>query len=117
MLAALRTSGQAMPIKHSLIAATALVHGMTVGGVPTRLDDDRRARAGETQPSVHAVVWRSKMSCAPSGAFANANRPSAPTTTDIPVPLPATLTPAGLAFDIPEAMTICPDTPPHRSHL
>jgi hypothetical protein len=30
LLAALRTSGQAMPIKDSLIAATALVHGMTV---------------------------------------------------------------------------------------
>jgi hypothetical protein len=57
-------------------------------------------------------LWRSKMRCAPSGAFANANRPSAPTTTDIPLPSTATLTPAGLAFDIPEAMTICPDTPP-----
>jgi predicted nucleic acid-binding protein len=30
LLASLRTSGRAMPIKDSLIAATALVHGLTV---------------------------------------------------------------------------------------
>ena len=56
--------------------------------------------------------WRSKMSCAPSPTPANANRPSAPTTTDIPVPPTATRTPTGLAFAIPEAITICPDTTP-----
>jgi hypothetical protein len=57
-------------------------------------------------------LWRTKMSCAPSGTPANANRPSAPTTTDIPVPPTTTCTPAGLAFTIPDAMTICPDTTP-----
>ena len=31
LLASLRVSGRAMPIKDSLIAATALVHGLTVG--------------------------------------------------------------------------------------
>jgi predicted nucleic acid-binding protein len=30
LLASLRTSGRAMPIQDSLIAATALVHGLTV---------------------------------------------------------------------------------------
>ena len=30
LLASLRTAGRAMPIKDSLIAATALVHGLTV---------------------------------------------------------------------------------------
>jgi predicted nucleic acid-binding protein len=30
LLASLRTAGHAMPIKDSLIAATALVHGLTV---------------------------------------------------------------------------------------
>ena len=30
LLATLRTAGRAMPIKDSLIAATALVHGLTV---------------------------------------------------------------------------------------
>lgn len=37
LLAALRVSGRAMPIKDSLIAATALVHGLTVA---TRNDQD-----------------------------------------------------------------------------
>ena len=57
-------------------------------------------------------LWRSKRSGAPSGTPAKANRPSAPTTTDIPVPPTATRTPAGLAFAISEAITICPDTTP-----
>jgi len=41
LLADLRTSGLSMPIKDSLIAATALVHGLTVATRNTR--DFRRA--------------------------------------------------------------------------
>ena len=42
LLAALRTSGRAMPIRDSLIAATALAHGMTVV-THNRRDFERQA--------------------------------------------------------------------------
>jgi hypothetical protein len=53
-----------------------------------------------------------KSNSAPSGTPANANRPSAPTTADNPVPVTPTRTPAGLAFAIPSAMKTCPDNTP-----
>jgi predicted nucleic acid-binding protein len=46
LLARLRASGRAMPIKDSLIAATALVHGLTVA---------TRNRAGVEKAGVKAV--------------------------------------------------------------
>ena len=48
LLAQLRKSGQAMPIKDSLIAATALVHGFTVATRNTR--DFRKARVTVLDP-------------------------------------------------------------------
>jgi predicted nucleic acid-binding protein len=48
LLADLRASGQAMPIKDSLIAATALVHGLTVATRNTR--DFKRARVKVVDP-------------------------------------------------------------------
>ncbi len=48
LLAALKVAGQAMPIKDSLIAATALVHGLTVATRKTR--DFRKAGVAVTDP-------------------------------------------------------------------
>ena len=44
LLADLRTAGAAMPIKDSLIAATALTHGLVVAPEPNRLREGRRRR-------------------------------------------------------------------------
>ena len=48
LLADLRSSGQAMPIKDSLIAATALVHGLTVATRNTH--DFKKARLKIVDP-------------------------------------------------------------------
>jgi predicted nucleic acid-binding protein len=48
LLADLRASGQAMPIKDSLIAATALVHGLTIATRNTR--DFTKARVRVVDP-------------------------------------------------------------------
>ena len=48
LLADLRASGQAMPVKDSLIAATALVHGLVVA--TRNVDDFRKARVKVIDP-------------------------------------------------------------------
>jgi len=50
LLAGLRASGEAMPIKDSLIAATALVHGMTV--VTRNVRDFQKAKVKVVDPFV-----------------------------------------------------------------
>ncbi len=48
LLADLRTAGHSMPIKDSLIAATALLHGLTI--VTRDIDDFRKSKAKVLNP-------------------------------------------------------------------